>query len=68
MKKTEVVSKVAEKTGLKKIEAEKAVDALLATIEEGFKAGEKVAFVGFEPFEVTQRSAKKGRNPQIVKR
>lgn len=67
MKKTEVISRVAEKAGLKKIEAEKAVDAFLATIEEGLKAGEKIAFVGFGSFEVTQRSAKKGRNPQTGK-
>lgn len=64
MLKSEVVMKVAEKTGLKKDEAEKAVNAVLATIEEALQVGEKVVFTGFGSFDVAERSARTGRNPQ----
>lgn len=64
MQKAEFVAKVAEKAGLKKVEAEKAVSAFLETIEEGLKAGDKIAFVGFGSFEISERAARTGRNPQ----
>lgn len=64
MTKAEFVGAVAEKAGLKKVEAEKAVEAFLATVQEGLVAGDKISFVGFGSFEVAQRAAKKGINPQ----
>ncbi len=63
MTKTEFVAKVAEKAELKKVEAEKAVNAFLETVSETLKAGDKVVFTGFGSFEVTERAAKEGRNP-----
>ena len=63
MTKAEFVAKVAEKAGLKKVDAEKAVNAFLATVSEALKAGDKVAFTGFGSFDVTERAAREGRNP-----
>jgi DNA-binding protein HU-beta len=64
MTKAEFVGKIAEKTGFTKVDAEKAVNAFLETITETLQAGEKVAFTGFGSFEVTEREAREGRNPQ----
>lgn len=63
MTKAEFVAKLAEKTELKKSDAEKAVNAFLETVTETLKAGDKVIFTGFGSFEVTERAAKEGRNP-----
>lgn len=63
MTKTEFVAKVAEKAELKKVDAEKAVNAFLATVSDALKAGDKVVFTGFGSFEVTERAAREGRNP-----
>lgn len=62
--KTELVAKVAERAELKKSEAERAVNAFMETIEEALREGEKVSLVGFGTFEVRERAARKGRNPQ----
>ncbi|MFZ5642736.1 MAG: HU family DNA-binding protein [Bacillota bacterium] len=64
MNKADLVSKVAEKTDFTKKDAEKAVSAVLASIEEALSGGEKVQLVGFGTFEIRQRAARKGRNPQ----
>jgi DNA-binding protein HU-beta len=64
MNKTELVSSVAEKSGLTKKDAEKAVNALFASIEEALAKGERVQLVGFGTFEVRERKARTGRNPQ----
>ncbi|MCL5058889.1 MAG: HU family DNA-binding protein [Actinobacteria bacterium] len=64
MNKADLVSKVAEKTDFTKKDAEKAVSAVLASIEEALSSGEKVQLVGFGTFEIRQRAARKGRNPQ----
>ncbi|HUW64420.1 MAG TPA: HU family DNA-binding protein [Spirochaetia bacterium] len=64
MNKAELISNVAEKTDLTKKEAEKAVSAVLASIEEAMTKGEKVQLVGFGTFEIRERAARKGRNPQ----
>ena len=64
MTKTEFVGKIAEKTGSTKADAEKAVNAFLETITETLQAGDKVAFTGFGSFEVIERAAREGRNPQ----
>jgi len=62
--KTELVAKVAEQAGLTKKDAEKAVNALFASVEQALVAGDKVQMIGFGTFEVRERSARKGRNPQ----
>jgi DNA-binding protein HU-beta len=64
MTKTEFVAKIAEKTGSTKVDADKAVQAFLETVTDVLKAGDKVAFAGFGSFEVTERAAREGRNPQ----
>ncbi|MFZ5632784.1 MAG: HU family DNA-binding protein [Bacillota bacterium] len=64
MNKADLISKVAEKTDFTKKDAEKAVSAILASIEEALAGGEKVQLVGFGTFEIRNRAARKGRNPQ----
>ena len=64
MNKTEFAAAVAEKTGLSKKDAEAAVKAFIDVVAEELKAGEKVQLVGFGTFEVSERSARQGRNPQ----
>jgi len=64
MNKTELVAAVAEKTGLSKKDSEKAVNAAFDAITETLVAGEKVQLVGFGAFEVKERGARVGRNPQ----
>jgi len=63
MNKTELVAAVAEK-GFSKKDAEKAVAAVFGSIEDAFKAGDKVQLIGFGTFEVRERAAKQGRNPR----
>ena len=60
MNKTEFVAAIAEKAGLSKKDADKAVAALIETL----KKGDKVQLVGFGTFEVRERPARTGRNPQ----
>ena len=64
MNKAELISAVAEKSELTKKDAEKAVNALVSVITEALAANEKVQLVGFGTFEVRERAARKGRNPQ----
>ncbi len=64
MNKQELVTSVAEKSGLTKKDSEKAVNAVFASIEEALAKGDKVQLVGFGTFEVRSRAARKGRNPQ----
>ena len=62
--KQELVDSVAKATGLTKKDATAAVDAVFTSIEEALKNGEKVQLIGFGNFEVRDRAARKGRNPQ----
>ncbi len=64
MNKTELITKVAEKSELTKKDATKAVDAVFASITETLQGGDKVQIIGFGNFEVRERAARKGRNPQ----
>ena len=64
MNKVELVAAVAEKAALSKKDAEKAVAAVFGAIEEAVAAGDKVQLVGFGTFEVRERAARTGRNPQ----
>jgi DNA-binding protein HU-beta len=64
MTKTELIDQVAEKSGLTKKESGKAVDAVMAAMTEALAGGEKVQLVGFGSFEVRERGARTGRNPQ----
>ncbi|WP_288846270.1 HU family DNA-binding protein [uncultured Fructobacillus sp.] len=62
--KQELIDSVAMKTGLTKKDADKAVAAVLSSIEDALKKGEKIQLIGFGNFEVRERAARKGRNPQ----
>lgn len=64
MNKSELISAIAEKSGLSKVDAKKALDATLETISEEIKGGGKVVLVGFGTFSVSERSARKGINPR----
>lgn len=64
MNKNELVDAVAITTGLKKQEAEKAVDAVFDSISGELKKGSEVRLVGFGTFTVTNRAASEGRNPR----
>lgn len=64
MNKTELINAVAEATDLSKKDATKAVEAVFDTIMGALKKGEKVQLIGFGNFEVRERAARKGRNPQ----
>ncbi len=67
MNKSELVSAIAEKSGLSKVDAKKALDATLDAISGEVKKGGKVVLVGFGTFSLTQRSARKGINPRTKK-
>ena len=64
MNKTQLIEAVAAKADLKKKDAEAAVNAVIAAIEESLKEGDKVQLVGFGTFEVKERGARAGRNPK----
>lgn len=64
MNKTDLIAKVSESTELSKKDATKAVDAVFEAIAEALQNGDKVQLVGFGNFEVRERQARKGRNPQ----
>ncbi|MFV0413909.1 MAG: HU family DNA-binding protein [Oscillospiraceae bacterium] len=64
MTKNDLVAQVAGTAELTKKDAEKAVNAVLETITEALKSGEKVSLVGFGTFETRQRPARKGLNPR----
>ena len=64
MNKTELVAAIAEKTELSRKDAEKALKAFTEVVEEELKKGEKIQLVGFGTFEVSERAAREGRNPQ----
>lgn len=64
MNKAELVSGIAEKSGLTKKDAELALNAFMKSVEEELTKGEKVQLVGFGTFEVRERKARTGRNPR----
>lgn len=64
MNKTDLINEVAVKTGMTKKDTEKVVNAFFDTVQGTLQTGEKVQLIGFGTFEVRQRQARKGRNPQ----
>ena len=64
MNKTEFINAVAEKSGLSKVDAKKAVEAFVETVSSELKEGGKVALLGFGSFSVAEKSARKGVNPK----
>ncbi len=63
MKKTELVAAIADKAGLTKKDAEKALAAFIDTVTDALKDGDKVQLIGFGSFEVRERAARTGINP-----
>lgn len=64
MNKAELVAAMAEKTELSKKDAELALKAFTEVVAEELKKGEKIQLVGFGTFEISERAARTGRNPQ----
>ncbi|HHW46041.1 MAG TPA: HU family DNA-binding protein [Clostridiales bacterium] len=64
MNKSELIAAISAKSGLTKKDADKALSAFMDVITEQLKAGDKVQLIGFGTFEVRERAARTGRNPQ----
>ncbi len=64
MNKTELIAAIAEKAGLTKKDAERALNATIDAITESLAKGDKVQIAGLGSFEVKNREARTGRNPQ----
>jgi len=64
MTKQDLINKVAEGADISKAAAEKAVNAFVGGVTDALKNGDKVSLVGFGTFEVSNRAARTGRNPQ----
>lgn len=64
MNKAELVAAIAEKAEISRKDAEAALKAFTEVVEEELKKGEKIQLVGFGTFEVSERAARVGRNPQ----
>ena len=67
MNKVELISAVAEKAGMTKVDARKAIDAVLEVSKEELKKDGKIALVGFGTLSVLKRPARQGRNPRTGK-
>ena len=67
MNKVELINAVAEKAGMSKVDARKAIDAIITVTKEELKKDGKVALVGFGSIGVSERPARQGRNPRTGK-
>jgi Bacterial nucleoid DNA-binding protein len=67
MNKTDFIGAVAKNAGLSKVDAKKAVEAFIQTVEGAVKGGDKVALLGFGSFSVVEKAARKGVNPKTKK-
>ena len=67
MNKVELIAAVAEKAGMTKVDARKAIDAILDVTKAELKKDGKVALVGFGTLSVNKRPARQGRNPRTGK-
>jgi DNA-binding protein HU-beta len=64
MNKAQLIDAIADKAGLTKVDAKKALDAFTETVTKALKKSDRVALVGFGTFSISQRSARTGRNPR----
>lgn len=64
MNKADLINSISEKTGLTKTRSNEVIDAFLDSVTESLSSGEKVTLVGFGTFTISQRDARKGRNPK----
>ena len=67
MNKSELVSAIAEKSGVSKVDADKMVSAFVETSKETLAKGESIQLIGFGTFSVAERVARIGRNPKTGK-
>lgn len=67
MNKVELISAVAEKAGMTKVDARKAIDAFLEVSKNELKKGGKLSLVGFGTMGINERPARQGRNPKTGK-
>lgn len=67
MNKAELIAKIADKAEVSKAQAEKFLNATLTSINEGLTGDGNLTLVGFGTFQVVERAARKGRNPQTGK-
>lgn len=67
MNKGELVDAVAREAGISKLEAQSALDSLVANVTKALKKGQKVTLIGFGTFSTSERAAREGRNPQTGK-
>lgn len=63
MNKSELISAIAEKAGISKVDAKAALEATIVSISEAVAKGDKVALVGFGTFSVAEKAARTGINP-----
>ena len=64
MNKTELIAAIADKSGLTKADAEKALNTFIDVVTDALSDGDKVQLVGFGTFEIGKRAERTGRNPQ----
>ncbi len=64
MNKTELVEAIAKETDLSKAAAERALNAVVASVTKAVASGESVSLIGFGTFSVSKRAAREGRNPR----
>ncbi len=64
MNKAELVKVIAEKAGMTKVDAKKAIEAFMEASADALKKGERISLVGFGTFSTCKHPARKGRNPQ----
>ena len=64
MNKEELIAAIAEKAELERDDAKKALNAFIEVVGDELKKGEKIQIIGFGTFEVSERAAREGRNPQ----
>jgi DNA-binding protein HU-beta len=67
MNKAELIDAIASESGLSKADAKRALDGFINATTKALKSKDRVALVGFGSFSVSERAARKGRNPQTGK-
>ncbi|NDV82113.1 HU family DNA-binding protein [Bacteroides sp. 51] len=67
MNKAELISAIAEQSGLSKVDSKKALDAFVSAVTKSLKAGDRVSLIGFGTFSVAERQARTGINPATKK-
>jgi DNA-binding protein HU-beta len=67
MNKAELIDAIAAEANISKSDSKKALDAFISSVSKALQGGNKVSLVGFGSFDISERSARTGRNPQTGK-